>query len=149
MKTTLALAFSSLILFACSKSTGENTASKTKIAIEVPENVAAVFKKQFPNAKNVSWEKEGDNYEAMFQHEVTETSMVIAPNGKILETETEMDSSTLPENILVYFDTNYKGYKIAEASKIVMNNGTIRYEAEVQDKDFIFDHNGILLEELN
>jgi hypothetical protein len=147
MKNIIATTMFALALFACSSESQKE--EKTEHKLVVPENVKAVFAHQFPNVKNVEWEKEGKNYEAMFKHSVTETSIVITPEGKILETETEMDSSTLPEAILIYFDTNYRGYKIAEASKIVLSNGTIRYEAEVQDKDFIFDSNGVLLEELD
>jgi len=148
MKNVIATSVLAILFGACaSKTTEKKEPSEEKL--EIPENVKAVFAKQFPDVKNVTWEKEGKNYEAVFSHNVTETSMIITPNGNIVETETEMDSSTLPEAILVYFDTNYKGYKIAEASKIIRNNGTINYEAEVNDKDFIFDSNGVLLEELN
>jgi len=147
MKNVIATTVLALVLSACSSESRKEEKMENKLS--VPENVKAVFAQQFPNVQNAEWEKEGKNFEAVFKHNVTETSMIITPKGEILETETEIDSSTLPEAILVFFDTNYRGYKIAEASKIVLNSGRIRYEAEVQDKDFIFDSNGVLLEELN
>ena len=148
MRNAIVTTLLAVIFGSCTSGTLNKQHTEEK-QLNVPENVKAVFARQFPNVKNAEWEKEGKNFEVVFKHSVTETSMIITPSGEILETETEIDSSTLPEAILVYFDTNYRGYKIAEASKIVLNNGTIRYEAEVQDKDFIFDNNGVLLEELN
>jgi len=147
MKNVIATSVLAITLVACSSSQKDKKDSAEILV--VPENVQRVFKQHFPNVRNVKWEKEGQNYEAVFAYNVTETSMVITPKGEIMETETELDSSTLPESILTYLDNNYKGYKIAEASRIVTSEGKINYEAEVNDKDFIFDSNGNFLRELN
>ncbi len=148
MRIVIATSILTFALAACSSKPTKNKETSDN-NFKVPENVQNAFKQHFPQETDVKWEKEGENFEAMFAHDVTETSMVINAKGEVLETEIEMDSSTLPESILTYFDTNYRGYKIAEASKIVLNNGNINYEAEVNDKDFIFDSNGRLLDQLN
>ena len=109
---------------------------------KIPATVLDAFKKQFPTITDVDWEQEGPNYEAEFENGEVETSVVINASGVILETETEMEPSALPKAILDYLDTNYKGQKVKEAAKIVLTDGTVNYEAEVNKQDLIFDSNG-------
>lgn len=111
----------------------------------IPTSVEAAFKKHYPDVSDVDWEKEGANYEASFESGKTETSVVIDPSGKILETETEMESTALPKNILDYIAGHYKGQKVKEAAKIVLADGSVQYEAEVGKKDLIFDGNGAFI----
>lgn len=129
-------------LAACSSA--QKTDKKQKES-KIPVKVEEAFKKHYPSIQKVAWEKEGLNYEAEFENSETETSVVIDPSGKILETETEMETSSLPKAALDYVATNYKGQKVREAAKMVLGDGTIRYEAEVNKKDLIFDSNGAFI----
>jgi len=113
---------------------------------KIPETVQDAFKKHYPNITDVNWEKEGSDYEAEFKNGEMETSVVIDASGKILETETAMETSALPKTILSYLEANYKGQKVKEAAKIVLNDGTVHYEAEVNKKDLIFDNNGTFIQ---
>ncbi|MGV3613246.1 MAG: PepSY-like domain-containing protein [Fluviicola sp.] len=112
---------------------------------KIPATVQEAFKKQFPTITDVDWEQEGSNYEAEFENGEIETSVVINTSGVILETETEMETSALPKAVLDYIELNYKGQKVKEAAKIVLNDGTVNYEAEVNKKDVIFDSNGTFI----
>lgn len=129
-------------LAACSSA--QKTDKKQKES-KIPVKVEEAFKKHYPSIQKVAWEKEGLNYEAEFENSETETSVVIDPSGKILETETEMETSSLPKAALDYVATNYKGQKVREVAKMVLGDGTIRYEAEVNKKDLIFDSNGTFI----
>lgn len=128
-----------LVLAGCSSA--QKGDKKLKSA-DVPATVQGAFKEQYPSITDIDWEKEGDNYEAEFENDKIETSVVINTTGEILETETEMAPSALPESVLSYLETNYKGKKIKEAGKIVLSDGTINYEVEMNNKDLIFDSNG-------
>lgn len=108
---------------------------------DVPAAVKNKFASLYPNIK-AKWEKEGANYEAEFEQNETETSVVFDASGNLLETETEIAISSLPAAVSEYFAKNYNGAKITEASKIVAADGTITYEAETKDGDFLFDANG-------
>lgn len=44
-----------------------------------------------------------------------------------------------------YASTNLSGKKIKEAAKIASADGTLTYEAEIGDFDYIFDANGNFL----
>lgn len=109
---------------------------------EVPAAVKAAMTKKYPAIKDVEWEKEGANYEAGFDLNKVETSVVITPAGVILETESEIAVSALPKAATDYLSKNLPGKKIKEAAKLTDANGTVTFEAEVNDADYIFDSNG-------
>lgn len=125
-------------------SSAQKTEKKGKTS-EIPAAVQDAFKKQFPTVTDVDWEQEGADYEAEFENGKVETSVLITASGVIMETETVMEPSALPKAILDYLETNYKGQKVKEAAKIMLNDGSVNYEAEVNKKDLIFDNNGTFI----
>ncbi|MBL7894677.1 MAG: PepSY-like domain-containing protein [Bacteroidia bacterium] len=135
---------------------GSSSAQEIKES-EVPVAVKEAFKKQFPNVKDVDWEKEGSNYEAEFElvqvpmdgkgkKREIEKSVEYTANGELIQLEEEVEVVSLPAAINEYVNKNYPGKKIKEASKITEANGTVKYEAEVEKQDLIFDANGAFLE---
>lgn len=125
---------------------------------DVPAAVKEAFAKKYPGLK-AEWEKEDGNYEAEFEgkrmsvnmgtgkgkKEEVEGSMLISPDGTILETEEEIEVSTLPKGVSEYITKNAGGKKIKEASKITDKAGVITYEAEVGKEEYFFDSNGAFL----
>ena len=109
---------------------------------EIPALVKAKFVSLYPGTKNVKWEKEDNKYEAGFKQDKTETSVLIDATGNMVETETEIAVSSLPQAVAAYVLKNLAGKKIKEASKIVSASGVVMYEAEVDGVDYIFDANG-------
>lgn len=114
---------------------------------EVPGSVKTALQKQFPNAKNVKWEKEDSNFEAGFTLNSTGYSVLLTASGSILETETEISADALPAPVKDYLKKYYPGKKIKEAAKITDAKGVVTYEAEVNGKDLIFDSSGKFLKE--
>ena len=108
----------------------------------VPQAVKDSFKKSFPNAQNVKWEKENHQFEAEFKIDKKEMSALFSADGKLMETEFEISVSSLPVAISNYLAKNLLGKKIKEASKITDSNGKVSYEAEVDGKDYLFDEVG-------
>lgn len=139
MKKVLVTGTLAVLLAACSSAQKNETTSKES---KIPTAVRDAFKQHYPNISDVDWEKEGKTYEASFENNETETSVVLDANGKILETETEIETTALPKTVLDYIAANYKDQKVKEASKIVLSDGTINYETEINKKDLIFDSNG-------
>ncbi|UWX61788.1 PepSY-like domain-containing protein [Chryseobacterium oranimense] len=115
---------------------------------DVPASVQKSFQKQFPTVKDVKWEKEKDNYEAGFKMNGTETSVLINTTGNILETEREIDSNSLSAPIKGYVAKNYPHQKIKGAAKITDDKGVVTYEAEINNKDLIFDNKGKFIKEI-
>ena len=140
MKRTIVLLGAALLL-ACSAS-----AQKLKSA-QVPAAVVAGFNQHFTQAKEVKWEKEGEQYEAEFEQGKTEWSALLSAGGQLLETETELPVGQLPVPVRATLASRYKGCKITEAAKIVAaGTGVITYEAEIvkngKKQDVLFDAQG-------
>ena len=114
---------------------------------DVPTPVKTTFKKQYPNTKDVKWEKEGKNFEAEFELNKTEQSVLLNAQGNILETEVEIELNQLPSAVLDYIKANYKGQSVKEAAKITDANGKDTFEAEVMKMDVLFDESGKFLKE--
>lgn len=122
---------------------GVRSANAQKIKeADVPASVKATFAKQYPEIKSAKWEKENANYEAEFDLQKVETSVLMDASGSILETEAEIKVSELPKEASDYLTKNLPGKKIKEASKIVDSKGVVTYEAEIDKSDYIFDAAG-------
>ena len=94
MKTILTITLLTLGL-------GTISAQKIKEA-QVPDSVKAAFSKQYPGIKGAKWEKDGVNFEAEFDLNKIETSVLISPNGIVLATELEINISELPKEAINY-----------------------------------------------
>ncbi|MEI6522434.1 MAG: PepSY-like domain-containing protein [Bacteroidota bacterium] len=115
---------------------------------ELPEDVKTAFKNIYPQTKAEKWEKEGNNFEAEFKHNKIEQSVLFDAQGNILETEIEIEKNKLPNTVLEYVKTNYKGHSIKEAAKINDSKDAVFFEVEIKGMDVIFDSNGKFLREV-
>jgi hypothetical protein len=109
---------------------------------DVPAQVKKAFNTRFAEVKTAKWSKEKSNYEAEFIVSGNEMSLLFDGQGTLLETETEMSVSALPQPVRDACAAAFPGKKIKEAAKIVGSNGTVRYEAQVDRKDYLFDAQG-------
>ena len=116
-----------------------NIKAEDKKAVNAPENIKAVFTKEYANATKVKWEKEDGKYEVTFFDGEVIMSAVYTSDGMKIETETRIDIAKLPAAAREYAE---KKGKIQDADLIVKRNGIINYEAKVKGKDYIFDQDG-------
>ena len=115
---------------------------------DVPIPVKTAFQKNFPQAKVEKWEKEGINFEAEFELNKSEQSVLFDAQGDIIETEIEIEISELPNRILDYVKKNYIGQSVKEAAKITDTKGTLTYEVEIKGMDLLFASNGKFVKEI-
>lgn len=115
---------------------------------EVPTAVKAAFQKQYPLVKAVKWDKEEDKFEASFDLNKTDNSILFDKKGNILETEVEILVNQLPKGVLDYVKTNYKTVAVKEVAKITDEKGTVTYEVEIKKMDILFDRNGKFIKEI-
>jgi len=115
-------------------------------ASKVPATVKASFNSAYPGVM-AKWEKEDGNYEVNFKKDGIAMSVVIQPNGSIIETESDTRITDLPAAIASYVGKHYPGKQIKEASKIINADRSVNYEARVNGKDLIFDANGKFIKE--
>lgn len=116
-------------------------AQKTKEQ-NVPQVIKNALIERFPNAKNVKWDKEENNFEASFKYNNIDNSILFNANGKVIETEIAINVNQLPEKALQYLNDNFKNKKIKETAKIINEKGDTIYEAEIKGNDLFFDENG-------
>lgn len=113
---------------------------------EVPKAVVSAFQLQFKGAKVKVWEKENGKFEVEFVFNKKESSANFSADGKLIDSEIEIQTSELSKTVNDYVAKNYVGYKIVEASKITDAEGKITFEAEVlkvkEKLDLIFDDKG-------
>jgi Putative beta-lactamase-inhibitor-like, PepSY-like len=111
---------------------------------QVPAAVKATFTKNYPGVI-ASWENEKGNYEAGFKKNGRAISALFEPGGTFLESEIVIKESELPAPARTYLEANYKNKKVKGYSKTTKADGTMTYEAEVDNMDLSFDSNGHLL----
>jgi hypothetical protein len=114
----------------------------------VPTAVKNSFNKIYPSAKEVKWEKEKDNYEVSFDANKVDNSVLFDADGKVVETEVEIELNQLPSGVLEYVKTHYSNQKVKEAAKITDAKGTLTYEAELKGMDVLFDSTGNFIKEV-
>lgn len=115
---------------------------------EVPQVVKTAFAKAYPSATGVKWDKENGNFEASFNQNKKNMSVLLDGMGMIKEVETEIEKTALPKAIQEALRKDYADYKVEESATII-SNGVTTYETEVEKGeksfDLIFDVNGKLL----
>jgi hypothetical protein len=115
---------------------------------KTPEAVKSAFKKAYPGATKVKYEKEGKDYEVAFVLGGKEMSAVYNANGGLLETEEPVGAGQLPAAVMPYYNAHYKGIAIKETTKIVNNKGVVTYELGTKKKDVIFNADGKFVKEV-
>ena len=123
----------------------------TTFAQNVPSAAKTKLKTLYPKAENVKWDKEGANFEANFEVNDVEMSILVDAKGNLLETETGLEVKNLPAPVKTNLSKDFFGYEIKEAAKIV-RNGKTTYEAELKKGesklDAIFTPDGKLIKKI-
>jgi hypothetical protein len=114
---------------------------------KIPDTVKSSFYSKFPNAENVKWGKESKSvYEAEFKLSDTDMSANFSVEGEWLETETEIQITSLPQAVIDAVNRDYNDAKITGASKIVRPDNKIIYEADIKynhhKKEVLYDDQG-------
>lgn len=114
---------------------------------EVPSNVTDKIKALYPNAEKVSWEMEDGFYEASFRNNKQETSVTLSSQAVLVRTEVELDKSVWPSFISSFLSTRSDSPKAEEVDMVTDIHGTVTYEVEAGDMEYILDAKGTLLTE--
>lgn len=117
---------------------------------KIPASAKTGFAAKFPTAQKVKWsvEKPGE-FEAEFTQNGVETSALVDAKGTLLETETEIKESELPQAVKATLAKDFAGYKLDEIEKATDAKSVTTFEMEAakgKDKlEISFDANGKLL----
>lgn len=117
---------------------------------KIPAAAKAGFATKFPTAQKLKWsiEKPGE-FEAEFTQNKVETSALFDTKGTLLETETEIKESELPQAVKASLSKDFAGYKLNEIEKATDAQSAVSYEMEAakgkEKLEIAFDANGKLL----
>ena len=124
---------------------------KAQKPVNVPAMVKKAFTAQYPNVIKVNWsiEKPGE-YEAEFNQNKTVVSALYDTKGTLLETESKITESELPQAIKSVLAKEYAAYKIGGVEKNVAK-GKVTYEVDAtkakKESELIFNANGKLVKQ--
>ena len=110
----------------------------TMFAQKVPSAAKTKLKTLYPKAEKVKWDKEGANFEANFEVNDMEMSVIFNAKGTVLETETEIEEDDLPAAVKNALKKDFAGYDVEEMSKIE-KNGKTTFEAQVEKGEIQLD----------
>ncbi|HEY4651882.1 MAG TPA: PepSY-like domain-containing protein [Pontibacter sp.] len=114
---------------------------------EVPAAVVSALTKAYPNASDVEWEKHSKNFEAEFDVDTTDYTVLLDGAGNIVQAKHEIAIAALPETIKNAIATSYKNQKIDDAD-VLEKNGQTYYQVELEgtlkDTKVVFDNAGKL-----
>lgn len=106
---------------------------------QVPSVIVNNFKKEFPKANDVEWEMEGNLYNVDFEIGwFTDYEAWYNVSGKLVKQTQEISKSDIPKAVANTIKTQYAGYRIDDAKKII-ENGVETYKIELENWDEDFD----------
>ena len=109
-------------------------ASVMTFASELPvdDKVLKVFNESFPNARKVSWNDSGNQYEVYFENGEVKYRMKYDANGQVLRTERYYTGDQLPPFILARLSHRFPGKKVFGVTEVTSEE-SLRYHVIMED----------------
>ncbi len=122
----------------------------------MPKPVLEAFQKSYPKAKVIEYSIEPSSgiltYQIEFKKGGKTMEAVYGQDGKLLQSEEDINQQEIPKEVITYIKANYKGYKIEEASKVLRNNKITNYDVTIKQgkhtMELEFDKTGKFLKKL-
>lgn len=117
----------------------------------VPAAVKSYIEKSYPRIGAVDWNyQEKENcYNARFKIDGNDYDLDISPDGRLLNSTTQIAADQLPANARTYIGKQFPTFKIKDARKLY-RRGTVTYEADIDGQNssqtLVFNENGALLD---
>jgi len=120
-----------------------------KKEVDVPQKVKDAMKERFPDATNITWDKEtAFEWEADFKMYENKYSANFDPDGNVLVMEYDMKIKDLPPPIVKDIDSSFEGYQIKKAEHAEKGNDHF-FEIELVKSnkllEVVYDENGHML----
>lgn len=116
---------------------------------EVPSNLQSVFSKAYGNAKDVEWEKKGDDFKVEFEVNRMDHDVWYDAQGKVLKSKIEISKKELPSVVAAAVKTKYPDYKI-DSVEVYEQDGSKTYKIEIEkgwrmERNLMIDSSGKIL----
>ncbi|MEC5166759.1 hypothetical protein RCH18_002507 [Flavobacterium sp. PL11] len=125
------------------------TFAQDMLSSQVPSVIMNNFKKEFPKANDVEWERQGELYQVDFEIGwFTDYDALFNASGKLVKYTKEISKSDLPKAVAKAVKNKYGEYRIDDVKKII-ENGTEKYliDLEKWDEEFqvVYSKSGKLI----
>ncbi|MDR2475591.1 MAG: PepSY-like domain-containing protein [Bacteroidales bacterium] len=114
----------------------------------VPAAIIGNFNTVFPNARDIDWDYVGDVYKVDFEINNVDYDAWYNQNGTLLVYKFDITKASLPQNIQTAISTQFSGYRIEDAEKVVKINSTgywVELENQNMEEDAYFGENGVYI----
>lgn len=116
---------------------------------QVPSVILNTFKKEFPKASDVEWEREGELYNVDFEIGFfTDYEAWFDASGKMIKYSEEISKSDLPNKVKDAIKKQFPGYHLDDIKKFTENN-VETYHVEIEkgndERRLIFSKDGELI----
>ncbi|WP_299817717.1 hypothetical protein [uncultured Pontibacter sp.] len=101
-----------------------------KVPVEVRQTLLNIF----PNASNIEWERQGQNYEAEFYLTAVDHAALLHASGNLLMYKHQVTNQSLPEAVKTTIARKYPNYSVSQAERLVIGTETL-YQVEVSKND--------------
>jgi hypothetical protein len=119
---------------------------------EVPSVVANAFQVAFPQATDVEWELQGDQYKVDFEIGRADHDVWFDKEGKTIKHKEEIAASDLPAAVTTAIRKDFSAYRVEDVEKIE-EQGNVSYEMELDgsptDLKVVFSADGKILRKTN
>lgn len=118
---------------------------------KVPDNIMNAFESEYPDATEVEWEDEGEEFEVEFEMDGVEREITYDMQANVVETGIDVSEDELPENTMNYITQNYSGFEIEDAEEVESNGKTyfeVELENDQQEIDLLFNMQGDFIREV-
>lgn len=103
---------------------------------KVPTNVQNSVMKNYKNIRDLTWEKQGKNYQAEFYIDLKEYEIIINEKGKILATYEDISITELPDKVKHALQTNNPTFSIGDVEILkTEKNQYFKVDLKNSDKD--------------
>ena len=114
-------------------------------AEDVPQAVAGALTQKYANATDLDWEMDGANYEAEFDVNRTDHTVILDPSGAVLMAKSDIMQNDLPQPVRNAIDQKYKGMPLDDVEQ-VEKGGETYYQVELDengtDRKLVFSADG-------
>lgn len=99
---------------------------------KLPSLVQNSFKTQFPAAAAVEWEKKGEQYEAEFELNQLENTVLLDASGKVLMHKADLQVTELPAQVAQALQKDFPSHQIDDLEKVERDGQTL-YQVELEN----------------
>jgi hypothetical protein len=123
------------------------TVSYAQQKTEIPATVLKKFETMFPGAKIDKWEKKKYGYRVSYELNKIDTKAKFDSTGNLVEKKEKLKATDLPKAAQDYITSKHTGMKAEKVARLTDAKGTVTFEAELKDRDIVFDASGNFVSE--